>query len=260
RILPEKVDEVVKEFKNFATDSKTGEELRNSDDFLGLLRQVTNVPSVDYARGNVYFRSLRGQVATVGGITRVRVDDATGVAEQVGRTTRDNFDESNGVLFILNGTPIGHDYNRLNYLRPEQIEFITVMKGSRAASVYGGRAQAGVVFVTTRNTLEDTNQDKAAHFTIVNNYSFPRVFEGRTYASEMDLINVEPDLRNTLHWEPEIILDENGEADIEFYNSDRNTWINLKVEGVSTNGLVGSGSAGYRIDQSARANLATDKQ
>lgn len=260
RLLPEKIDEVVKEFKNFSTDSKTGEELRNADDFLGIVRQVTNVPSVDFTNGNIYFRSLRGQAATVGGITRTRVDDATGAAEQIGRTSRDNFEESNGVLFILNGTPVGHDYNRLNYLRPEMIEFVTVMKGGRAATVYGGRAEAGVVFVTTRKTLDNVNENEDAHFTIVNNYAFPRVFEGREYATEMDIINVEPDLRNTIHWEPEIILDENGEAFVEFYNSDRNTWVNLKIEGVSTAGLVGSGTGGYRIDNSARANLATDKQ
>lgn len=260
RILPEKVDDVVKEFKNFSTDSKSGEELRNSDDFLGILRQVTNVPSVDFSNGNVYFRSLRGQSASVGGFTMTRVDDATGAAEQVGQTTRDNFDESNGVLFILNGTPMGHDYNRLNYLRPEMIEFVTVMKGSRAATVYGGRAQAGVVFVTTKKELENMRENEEAHFTIVNNFSFPRVFEGRKYETEMDIINVEPDLRNTLHWEPEIILDENGEAFVEFYNSDRNTWVNLKIEGVSTTGLVGTGVGGYRIDKSARANSATDKQ
>ncbi|GEM_PF-2671298 len=256
RILPEKVDEIVEEYKSFATDSKAGEELRNADDFLGILRQVTNVPSVDFANGNVYFRSLRGQAATVGGFTLTRVDDATGATEQIGRTTRDNFSESNnGVLFILNGTPVGHDYNRLNYLRPEMIEFVTVMKGSRAATIYGGRAQAGVVFVTTRNDhLEDTRENEESHFTIVNNYSFPRIFEGREYETEMDIINVEPDLRNTLHWEPEIVLDANGEAQVEFYNSDRNTWINLKVEGVSLTGLVGSGVSGYRIDKTARAN------
>lgn len=260
RLLPEKIDDAVKAFKNFSTDSKPGEELRNADDFLGILRQVTNVPSVDFTNGNVYFRSLRGQAATVGGFTRTRVDDATGAAEQIGRTTRDNFEESNGVLFILNGTPVGHDYNRLNYLRPEMIEFVTVMKGSRAATVYGGRAEAGVVFVTTKKTLEDTQLSEQAHFTIVNNYAFPRVFEGRKYESELEIMNAEPDLRNTIHWEPEIILDQNGEAFIEFYNSDRSTWVNLKIEGVSSAGMVGTGTYGYRIDKTARANLATDKR
>ena len=251
RLIPEKIDEKVKEFRSFSTDSKMGEDLKNSDDFLGILRQVTSVPYVDYINGNVYFRSRRGgQVATQGGFALTRFDDATGAVEQQSAETRYQATSNDaGALFILNGTPVGNDYNVLNYLRPEMIEFITVLKGSRASTVYGGRATAGAVFITTKKTLENEMINDKANFTIVNNYAFPREFPAKRYDTEEALINIEPDLRNTIHWEPEIIVDQSGKATVQFYNSDRNSWINLKVEGITPAGLVGSGTSGYRIDK-----------
>ena len=46
-----------------------------------------------------------------------------------------------------------------------------------------------------------------------------------------------PDLRKTIHWAPEIIIDEKGEAEIFFYNGDRYTQVRCVLEGISDNGV-----------------------
>jgi hypothetical protein len=50
-----------------------------------------------------------------------------------------------------------------------------------------------------------------------------------------------PDYRNTLLWEPEVITDENGEAKLNFFCSDLNTDFVGRIEGVSGEGLLGTG-------------------
>ena len=48
------------------------------------------------------------------------------------------------------------------------------------------------------------------------------------------------DYRNTLLWAPEVITDSNGKATLEFYTSDINTYFIGNIEGVSSEGLLGS--------------------
>lgn len=47
------------------------------------------------------------------------------------------------------------------------------------------------------------------------------------------------DLRITIHWEPNIITDENGKATFDFYTSDEAGQYLLTVEGLDLNGRLG---------------------
>ncbi|MBW9202342.1 hypothetical protein EVD33_05225 [Bacteroidales bacterium SW292] len=57
---------------------------------------------------------------------------------------------------------------------------------------------------------------------------------------EWDMQSSVPDARNTLLWLPNLVTDENGEA--EFYCSDINTGFIGVVEGTDGQGLLGTGS------------------
>jgi hypothetical protein len=56
-----------------------------------------------------------------------------------------------------------------------------------------------------------------------------------------------PDYRNTLLWAPDIITDENGNANLEFFTSDINTAFYGIVEGISGNGLVGKAAFEFNV-------------
>jgi hypothetical protein len=56
-----------------------------------------------------------------------------------------------------------------------------------------------------------------------------------------------PDFRNTLLWEPEVITDEKGEATLNFFCSDINTDFVGRIEGVSGEGLLGTGYFKFNV-------------
>ena len=64
---------------------------------------------------------------------------------------------------------------------------------------------------------------------------------------EIDIQLSTPDARNTLLWQPSVITDEKGEAEVSFYCSDINTGFTGVVEGVDGAGLLGSGTCEFRV-------------
>jgi len=67
------------------------------------------------------------------------------------------------------------------------------------------------------------------------------------YAPNYETTNNKPDLRTTIHWEPNIITNDQGEATLTFYNADPKTKIRLVVEGITENGLPITGTAAYEV-------------
>ncbi|MDR7371473.1 hypothetical protein [Flavobacterium aquidurense] len=51
-----------------------------------------------------------------------------------------------------------------------------------------------------------------------------------------------PDYRNTLFWKPDMVTNEQGEADLSFFCSDINTIFSGNIEGVGGDGLLGAGN------------------
>ena len=56
-----------------------------------------------------------------------------------------------------------------------------------------------------------------------------------------------PDSRNTLLWAPSVVTDKNGEAILEFFCSDINSQFVGKVEGVSSEGLLGTNDFEFKV-------------
>jgi TonB-dependent starch-binding outer membrane protein SusC len=79
-----------------------------------------------------------------GGLVEIRIRGGTSVTA------------SNQPLFVLDGVPLpvggglSAGRNPLNFLNPEDIESITVLKDASAAAIYGSRGANGVILVQTR--------------------------------------------------------------------------------------------------------------
>jgi TonB-dependent starch-binding outer membrane protein SusC len=56
--------------------------------------------------------------------------------------------QNNDPLYIVDGVPIQDAY--ANWLNPNDIESIQVLKDASAASIYGSRANNGVIIITTK--------------------------------------------------------------------------------------------------------------
>lgn len=78
----------------------------------------------------------------------------------------------------------------------------------------------------------------------VKGYYGHREFYQPNYDFEEDLF---PDYRNTLLWNPSVITDINGEAELEFFCSDINTLFFGTIEGVSGDGLLGNNTFEFLV-------------
>jgi TonB-linked SusC/RagA family outer membrane protein len=55
---------------------------------------------------------------------------------------------NNNPLYIIDGTPAEEEY--ANFLNPDDVESVQVLKDASAASIYGARASNGVIIITTK--------------------------------------------------------------------------------------------------------------
>jgi TonB-linked SusC/RagA family outer membrane protein len=94
--------------------------------------------------------------------------------------------------FVASGANAGREEggsNRISDLNPDDIETIEVLKGASAAAIYGTRANAGVVIITTKRgksgkTNISFNQDFG--FNTIQNYAGRRIFTPETVESTFD--------------------------------------------------------------------------
>ena len=91
-------------------------------------------------------KALKGYVAGV------RISRGGGQpGETVGLQIRGigSISESTNPLYVVDGVPLSEDFD-LNNLNPNDIEQMTVLKDAAATSLYGSRASAGVIIITTK--------------------------------------------------------------------------------------------------------------
>lgn len=140
-------------------------------------------------------------------------------------------------LFLLDGIPINTNSETgvdLSFLNPNDVVRIDVVKNSGAA-IYGSRGAAGIIAIYTRKGPRKGDQKPDAMLVWLRGYQTPRQFYQPKYdVSASD--SAKTDLRPTLYWNPDLKLDDEGKATIQFYNSDRATQWKCVLEGVTLYG------------------------
>jgi hypothetical protein len=125
-------------------------------------------------------------------------------------------------------------------LNPDMISRVVLFKGLASTNVFGSDGAGGVLAYYTKGAdgIIDEATKSTNYFlrtTIKGAYNSSRRFYSPKYEvkSEMD---IKYDQRLVLLWKPLIELDENGEATIEFWNSDEETSILLDLQGLMSDG------------------------
>jgi len=221
-------------YRSLGSFAKKGSDLNPGTSFVDLLRQVVPINYVDGYRGNIYLRAQTGTNA---------IRDTSYAQRQLNDLGFNN----SGALFVVNDVPWGRDYRVLNFLSPDMIDEITVIRGAGAGFQYGGRAGDGIVFVTTRNDVSPPEQEVPRNFAIAPMYSGHKVFYAPLYATDSLRTLPLPDLRSTVHWAPEVITDSQGKAKLQFYNADRATTIKAYINGITDFGQLAHGSTRYKV-------------
>jgi len=116
------------------------------------------------------------------------------------------------------------------------IERVELLKGP-AAAIWGSRGANGVILIYTKRG-GGTEPILAPDFTILG-HSAKREFYSPKYDVKLDRHEA-PDYRATLYWNPKIVTDQQGNATIEFFNSDTAEEIQISIEGLSEDGVPGT--------------------
>lgn len=154
-------------------------------------------------------------------------------------------------LYLIDGVPV--NASELSTISSYNIETIEVIKGPEGAGIYGGQASGGVIaFYTKRAGPSFTEIDETGKkFVIVHRaggYSKVREFYSPEYVVSQE--NKQADLRSTVYWNPSIVTDGQGKAQIVFYTADLNTQYRAVAEGISKEGKPGRGEYVFNVQQS----------
>lgn len=120
----------------------TGYTAQRRGDITGAVSSI-DIESVDRQTSVSVLKRLDGRVS---GVT-VDASGSPGSRSTVRIRGISSF-QNNDPLYIIDGTPIQDTY--FNWLNPEDIESIQVLKDASAASIYGSRANNGVVIIETK--------------------------------------------------------------------------------------------------------------
>lgn len=120
----------------------TGYTAQRRSDITGSVASV-NVESAQQQTSSSVLQRLDGRVAGVtvenggapGSRSTVRIRGVTGF-------------QNNDPLYVVDGTPVQESY--LNFLNPDDIASMQVLKDGSASSIYGSRASNGVVIIETK--------------------------------------------------------------------------------------------------------------
>lgn len=133
---------------------------KNKEDVLGAIGSVKSEDLL--TRSTVNFQqSLQGKVA---GVEIIQTTGQPGGNFSIKLRSNPSFANA-GVLYVVDGIPVnddagtpngqfegtgGLDKSPLNFINPNDIESISFLKDASAASIYGARAGAGVVLISTK--------------------------------------------------------------------------------------------------------------
>lgn len=221
-------------------------------------RESSNISStvvtVRSVAGDELSNTLSGRVA---GVNIVDNTGVAGASSKISIRGSQSLTTINQPLYVVDGVPLSDASNdnggNLNFINPNDIKSVSVLKGVAATAIYGSRGAYGVIVITTKrpgmmNGRKIYKYKNFAHRYIpARTHAKTRTFYAPAYdKKESDYQRI--DFRQTIFWEPNIQTDKNGKAEISFYNSDATTVFRMTAEGVGINGQVARNEQTYHVE------------
>jgi hypothetical protein len=117
-----------------------------------------------------------------------------------------------------------------------------------ASPLYGMRGANGVINIITKVGVRrnpETLMPNSAYASI-QGYNIPRVFYSPKYDSKTEQTFL-PDYRSTIFWEPNISIERNSIAKLEYFNAGNPAKISILVEGITEEGIPLTGKVMYDV-------------
>lgn len=146
-------------------------------------------------------------------------------------------------LYLIDG--MATTFGGVQSLNVSDVDRVEILKGASAA-IYGSRGGNGVIAVYTKKGFfykRGESRFKMLGYHTAKSFYVPKYNIGQIAN------NKEKDNRLTVYWNPNVRTDMNGNARIEFYQSDICDDFEIVVEGMDKNGKVGSFISIYQVKE-----------
>lgn len=122
----------------------------------------------------------------------------------------------------------------------QDIESVEVLRNANYTAIYGMNGGNGLIILTSKTGLSAMrNYVPRGILTIQpQGISLAKEFYKPQYEANTGL-NLQQDLRTTIHWESGIVTDESGNASMKFYTSDEKGKYLIRIEGLDLRGRIG---------------------
>lgn len=137
-------------------------------------------------------------------------------------------------LVLIDGVP-QLDFNSLLNMDPLKIKQLEVVDRTY---YYGKNTFYGILHFTsyTGNNIE-VDMDQQLKTYDYKGLEQQRIFETPKYNQEFQIRSRMPDFRTLLSWQPQLVINEQGKADVSFFTSDISGNYIISIQGVSKEGI-----------------------
>jgi len=154
------------------------------------------------------------------------------------------------VLWLVDDMPVG--YEPPDYLMVNDIEQIDLLSSPINLAMFAKNGQGGVIAIHTNVGKKQTNvnlrgirfnQTKRtqlfdAHIKRIMPLGFQKPAEFYAPKYDTPAQNTKPDLRTTIHWQPNLVIDKTCTATFSFYTADAPSTYTVVIEGVTDDGKM----------------------
>lgn len=158
--------------------------------------------------------------------------------------------EQRPAVFYLDGVPISSSV--VNTIDINNIDFIDVLRGLPATTLYGEDGMGGIVHIYSK--LKSAAPKKRDNKKNVVKYIAEGFHEAREFYSpdysKAGVLAGKPDIRTTLFWAPLITTDETGKSSFSFYTSDKKSKYIINVQGMTKDGRPFTGYGYFEVKSS----------
>ena len=140
---------------------------------------------------------LGGMQGKIAGVQISGSSGAPGASNKVIIRGFTSLNGGNNPLYIVDGIPVNNSFtgstgldgasdfgSRINDLNPEDVESVTVLKGAAATQLYGSRAAAGVIIITTKKGATAAAQGKKAQVSVSSSLVMENPLKLPTFQNE----------------------------------------------------------------------------
>lgn len=173
----------------------------------------------------------------------VLIDDIVYFSRNLGTISSDG---PAPVQFVLNGTFVSPDFVR--EMNVDDIETVEVLKSVGLTSIYGlTGGYGGIIIVTAKQGKQRAiNQYAPGIITFMpKGYDLVKEFYSPKYLPATS--NPKPDLRSTIYWNPNVIIDKENKKTLNYFNADGIGNYKVIIEGINADGKVGRSVFNYVV-------------